>query len=241
MSTTVKIRVGAEWIQDFHNDPCAQNNLSYRRTHADDFCNQMVAHGHTKVFEYGDDNCWETDFRHPSFGNGGDSLNFSDNVHMCYYSDHGGNWNNTFHIAFSKSHNQCLADSPTWKLGSKMLKWLILDCCDMVLNTDGGHIIATWYPPAHGIHMVFGFVNVGHDSWWNRNVGNDFGNDAGSGAVLSNAWLNAAYSWVLGDHPIALAYGVNQADAVNRRDNECINYRDFDIASVGYMAWKYRS
>jgi len=34
---------------------------------------------------------------------------------------------------------------------------------------------------------------------------------------------------------------VEQGDALHRRDNECINYRDLNIASPNWMAWKYRN
>jgi hypothetical protein len=46
---------------------------------------------------------------------------------FCYFADHGGNWSNIMHIAFSKGHNQGLASSDTWKLGVKNLKWRVLD------------------------------------------------------------------------------------------------------------------
>jgi hypothetical protein len=239
MPTVLQVRVGAEWINTFHNDACKQNNLSYRDDHAVGFCNKMKDRGHVLAFCWGEDNAWERDFRHPAYG--GDSLNWIDNVHFCFYSDHGGNWSNTMHIAFAKAKDNCLGSSGDWRLGVKMLKWLVLDCCQCVLNTSSDHITAVWFPPAYGVHMIFGFIGNGTDGWWTRNVGNDFGQAAARGDRLANAWLDAAYSFWAGDDAIAIAYGATQAEAINRRENETINWRDMSVTAPNWMAWKYRT
>lgn len=238
MSTVTKVRVGAEWINTFHKDSCKQGNLSYRDDHAKNFCNEMKNRGHTVEFIYGNDNAWEKDFRHPDFG--GNSLNYLDNVHFFFYSDHGGNFSNTMHIAFSKAVNKCLGNSKEWKLGVKMLKWFVLDCCQCVLNTNASHISAVWFPPAHGVHMIFGFIGNSTDSWWTRNVGKNFGKAAAKGNKLANAWLDAAYSFWANDDAIAIAFGSTESEAKNRRDNETVNWRDINVTSSNWMAWKYR-
>lgn len=239
MSASTKVRVGAEWINTWHNDACKQSNLSYRDDRAIGFYDEMGSRGHTKVFCWGNDNAWERDFRHPDHG--GDSLNWIDDVHFAFYSDHGGNWSNRMHIAFSKAVDKCLGNSSEWKLGAKNLKWLVLDCCQCVLNTTASHIAAVWFPPAHGIHMVFGYVGNGHDSWSTRKMGSNFGKDAGNGHRLANAWLDVAYSSSPDDNPIAIAYGATEAEAINRRENESVNWRDYDVTSPNWMAWKWRS
>jgi hypothetical protein len=236
---TAQVRVGVEWINTFHPGPGQQNNLSYRDDHAEGFYNAMGNRGHVKVFDWGNDNAWETDFRHPSYG--GDSLNWIDNVHFAFYSDHGGNWSNIMHIAFAVAHQYYLGSSDKWRLGVKMLKWFVLDCCQCVLNTDKNHISATWFPPMQGIHMIFGFIGYGHDSWWNAGLGTDFGKDAGGGARLANAWLDRAYSWWLDDNPIAIAAGATQAEAINRRENESINWVNSSVTATNWLAWKYRT
>lgn len=229
---------GVEWINHFHAGACNQNNLSHRADHAQGFQNSMTSHGHLPIFDWGDDNAWETDFRHPDFG--GDSLNWTDNVDFCYFSDHGGNWSNIMHIAFAIAHGNCLGSSDQWRLGVRMLKWLVLDCCQAVLGTDGASVGNVWFGPIQGTHMVFGFVNDGHDSWWNSSLGSDFGNDAGGGGGLSNSWLDHAYSFWLGDTAIAIAAGGTQADAINRRENESINWFFFPVPADNWLAWKWR-
>ncbi|MGZ4411763.1 MAG: DUF6345 domain-containing protein [Gaiellaceae bacterium] len=235
------VRVGVEWVDHFppSGSPCHQNNLDYCDDRAHGFIAAMGGHGHPGIFEWGDDNAWETDFRHPAFG--GDSLNWSDNVHFCYFADHGGNNNNLFSIAFSRAHNSCSGSASQWRLGSQMLKWFVADTCDAVLNTNAGHIVASWAGPMQGAHIVFGFIGTSADAWWTRGVGSDFGDDAGGGARLSNAWLDRAYSWWTGDKPIAISAGESQADAINRRENETINWRDLPVRSTSWLAWKWRS
>lgn len=238
MSSVLKVRVGAEWVNKFHNNACKQGDLSYSDDHAKDFCSEMKKKGHTEVFVWGNDNAWERDFRHPDHG--GDSLNWLDNVHFCFYSDHGGNWANTMHISFPRPMDRCLGSSNEWKLGAKMLKWFVLDCCQCVLNTSADHLAAVWFPPAHGVHMIFGFIGNSTDGWWTRNVGKDFGKKAAKGNKLANAWLDSAYSWWCDDFPIAIAYGSTQNEAINRRENETVNWRDMNVTSSSWMAWKFR-
>jgi hypothetical protein len=122
-----------------------------------------------------------------------------------------------------------------------MMKWFVLDCCQAVLNTSASHICAVWIPPMRGLHMVFGFIGNGHDSWWNASLGSDFGDDAGTGHRLANAWLDRAYSWWLDDNPIAIAAGASQAEAVNRRENESVNWLNSPVSSTNWLAWKYRT
>ncbi len=237
MSKVTKVRVGVEWVNTY-NSPCNQNNLSYRDDHAVGFYNSMGGYGHYKIFNWGNSNAWETDFRHPDHG--GDSLNWIDNVHFVFYSGHGGNWSNIFHNSFAVQKQHCLGSSNQWKLGVKKLKWIVFDSCQCVLSANSSHIGDVWFKSAHGVHMIFGFVGNGHDSWWTSDMGKDFGNSARSGKKLGNAWLDAAYSFWLDDNPIVIAFGATANEAKNRRDNETVNWRDYDVSSSNWLYWKWR-
>ncbi|MGZ6705339.1 MAG: DUF6345 domain-containing protein [Solirubrobacteraceae bacterium] len=72
---------------------------------------------------------------------GRDSLNWSDDVHFCYFANHGGNANNNFLIGFTAQHDNCIGSSDTWRLGVKSLKWVVFDACDLVLDTNVGSIV----------------------------------------------------------------------------------------------------
>jgi hypothetical protein len=243
MSAITKVRCLAEWINNFHDDACSQDDLSTPDDRAAGFYNEMRNKGHDCPIGsgngpednrlWGDDNAWERDFRHPDYG--GDSLNWLDNVHFAYYADHGGNWLDTVHIGFSKAMTNCIGASSDWKLGVKMLKWFVLDCCQGVLNTSETHVAAVWFPPAYGVHMIFTFV--GNESSGPTGIGRDFGKNAAKGEKLGNAWLDAAS---VAGTPIAMAYGATEEEAINRRENETINWRDYAVASANWLAWKWR-
>ncbi len=235
MSLITKVRVGAEWVGDFPEEgPCQEDDISTSEERAVGFYKEMGKRGHDQVFCYGNDDAWEQDFRHPDFG--GDSLNWLDNVHFCYYADHGGNWDNTFHIAFSTQKDYCLGNSRQWKLGVKMLKWFVLDCCNGILDPeDKSHIQDVWGRRTRGVHMIFAFVDgrLSHVA----SVGRDFGKKAAKGEVLSTAWLDAAED---AGTPIVIAFGATIEEAINRRNNETINWCDWDVTSSLKMAWVYR-
>jgi uncharacterized protein DUF6345 len=165
-------------------------------------------------------------------------LNWSDNVNFCYFADHGGNWSNVVHIAFSKAHNECLGASDTWKLGVKNLKWLVLDICDGTLDTTASAVVDVWGGPMQGIHMIFTFV--GTTSPWSASEGSDFGADAGNGAALANAWLDRTYGSSIGNTPITIAAGASRDEAINRREYETIYWRDYAVTSTAWLAWKWR-
>src|SRR5258705_3527673 len=169
------VRVGVEWIDHFAaaGQPCHQDSLDYCDDRAHGFISAMGSRGHTGVFEWGDTNAWETDFPHPNFG--GDSLNWSDNVHFCFFSDHGGNVANNFSIAFASQNRRCSSTSSQWRLGAKQLKWFVADTCDAVLNTTAADIWATWSGPMRGAHIVFRFIGTSADSLLTAGVGSDFG------------------------------------------------------------------
>ena len=127
MSIHLQVRVGVEWVNNFHAETCHQNDLSYCDDQVVGFYNHMGSHGHVKVFNWGNDNAWETDFRHPDFG--GDSLNWSDDVHFCYYASHAGQFpgpdlNDDLYIAFASQHTYCLSSSERWRLGSRRRRLL---------------------------------------------------------------------------------------------------------------------
>jgi hypothetical protein len=228
------VRTGVEWINTF-SGPCKQHNLTNRANDAEGFQNAMASAGHTSVFDWGDGNAWETDFRHPDYG--GDSLNWSDDVHFCYFTDHGGNSGKVFSIFFTSKHDNCSGSSDTWRLGAKSLKWMVFDTCDLVLDTSAGSV-SEWFGPMQGVHIVFGFVNLAYDD---GGRGASFGHDAGSGAGLTNAWLDDAVGSDTRQTAIAIAAGPTQWEAIFRRDFETISGRDWDVTATNWIAWKWYS
>jgi len=208
--------------------------------------------GHEGIFNWGDDNAWSTDFDHPDFG--GDSLNWSDNVHFCFFAGHGSKFDfneNGFKVAYNigfplkkpPDWAPCRSLSPQWRLGAGKLKWFVLDSCQMTVDTDPNHIVEAWGPPMQGIHLLFGFIDLQwvNASSWHKRL--SFAFDICRGEALANAWLDTAYGWENPNEPtrpIVIAAGVSRDDAINRRENETLDWLHFDVASTNWLAWKWR-
>jgi hypothetical protein len=229
------ISVGVEWVNNF-SAPCVNDDLVNRAECAEGFLDAMTARGFTSMFDWGDGNAWETDFR--SNDNGGDALDWSDAVNFCYFADHGvnGGPGGQMDIGFTSQHEYCTGWSDSWRLGISLLRWFVLDTCDLVLDTDAA-TVSNWFGPMQGVHLLFGFVGEAYDD---GGRGASFGSDAANGAVLSSAWLSDASSWWEGETAIAIAAGTTQDDATNRRDNETINWVYEDLpAETSWLAWKW--
>jgi Family of unknown function (DUF6345) len=233
------VRVGVEWVDTFHTTPCHQNNLSYCDDQAEGFFNSMKSHGHTGVFDWGNDNAWETDLRHNDFG--GDSLDWSDNVHFYFFDSHGGNSDDVLVLAFAIQHDNCLASSTKWRLGSKMLKWFVAAGCNAALSTDASEVVGVWGGPMQGVHIVMGYLGESADSWWTKGLGSDLADDVCNKNSIAGSWVDDAYSFWTGDHSIAIAAGNTQSDSVNRRDNETLDWRDIPIVETAWLAWKWKT
>lgn len=237
--TTLKVSVGVEWAQRFHPGACNQTDLSWTADQAQGFYNHMGANGHTQIFNWGDDNAWETDFTHPAFG--GDSLNWSDNVDFCFFDSHGGNNGTRLNLTFAIAHNNCRSFSTQWRLGAKKLKWIAFAGCQSVLNSNASHIIGVWGGPMKGVHVVCGYIGDSTDSWWSNDLGEDFADDVSTRATIVGAWLDRAYSFWLNDDAIAIAAGATQDEAINRREHETLDFRDTVVSATNWLAWKTRT
>jgi hypothetical protein len=235
----ILVYVGGEWVNDYGNGRYGQD-LDYSDSLAEGFCHMMRYHHHGLEFVRGNGNAHERDFTHNDFC--GDSLNNVETLNFCYFAGHGGNVPD-FHVM--SINFGCLEDTQTsqsmrWKLGSGGLKWMVLDTCSLVCNTDAEHIVRSWAHPMRGLHMLFGFVGNDSTCWSTNDVGSDFADSAGTGGKLARAWLDAASSVWTDNVPIAIAAGVNQSDAVDRRENENTDYRDRAVPSTNWLAWGYR-
>ena len=138
------------------------------------------------------------------------------------------------------------------KLGDKRLRWLVVDACEslqlpgyvkglkMTIDVDPAKM---WRHAFHGINMVLGFTGESSDSWWIDDRGSDFGRRAGAGDKLADAWTDEAYSHWLGDTPVALACGRNEADAANRLhfDRVTAPFVKIPHDQIGGFAWTWRS
>lgn len=232
------VRAGIEWINSF-TDACKATGLSYCDDTAVGFLNAMKSRGHTEVFNWGNSNAWETDFRDPDFG--GDDTNWIDNVDFAHFSSHGGtSAENVFSGSFGIKHTDCRWKSNRAKFGNKSLKWLAIDACEgLELSRD---VVATWRNAFHGLHTIVGFTDLSSDAWWTGGRGFWFGLSVGNNGKIINAWLDASYSYWCDDNPVGMSVGRTRDEAIDRRDNERINSHFSNIPNneARWFAWKWR-
>jgi hypothetical protein len=231
--------VGVEWINQFPS-PCTQTNLSYCDDTSEGFLNGMTSRGHRRVFNWGDGNAWELDFRDQSLG--GQDHQWIDNVDIAHFSSHGGTGSdNVFRGFFGTQNQACTWRSDRARYGDRRLKWLCIDTCQGLELTR--NIIAVWNSTFRGLHQIFAFTDLVSDSWWTGDRGYRFARRAGNNEILAQAWLDEGYSWWLNDKPVAMAAGRSSADALNRLNNERI-YSGFDNIpnhQIAWYQWRWRS
>ena len=234
------VSVGVEWINNFPS-PCSQNTLSFCDETSVGFYNGMVSRGHTGSFNWGDGNAFERDFRDVSLG--GDDANWVDNVDFAHFSSHGATGANNVYRGFFGSQ----ADSCTWRSDQARygdnwnLEYLCLDTCNSIELTRD--IIAVWQNTFQRLHLIFGFTDLVSDSSATSARGYNFGRRAGNNEVLSIAWLDECFSSALDDNPVVMAAGRNQADAINRLNNETIyaGFDDIPFNEITWFQWVWRS
>ncbi|MBA3291327.1 MAG: hypothetical protein H0U17_07525 [Actinobacteria bacterium] len=232
--------VGVEWINDFPS-PCSQNTLSYCDDTSVGFLNGMTSRGHRAVFNWGNSNAWERDFRDVSLG--GDDHTWVDNVDFAHFSSHGSTGtDNVFSGFFGSRLDSCTWRSNQTRYGENWnLEYLCIDACNSLELTR--NIIATWQSTFQRLHQIFAFTDLVSDSWWTAGRGYNFGRRAGNNEVLSAAWLDESYSWWLDDNPVAMAAGRTQSDAINRLNNERVfsGFDDIPNNQITWFQWKWRS
>jgi hypothetical protein len=256
---TASVSVGTEWINTFRGDnspPCRPPppDLIFAGHMAGAFLSVMLSLGHTGAFNWGNDDAWSSDFDHPDFG--GDSLDWSDNVHLCYVCTHGGasvhqGKRTGLALAFSSNRAQpkfynspCTSLSIQWRLGAKKLKWFVIDSCDIVDDTDPGHIWELWSGPMRGVHLLFGFIGnatISEDTYSRRAA---FASEICGGGGMANAWVDTAFGWEQGathaSSAIAIAAGASRDEAISRREGETLDWVNFPVAATDWLAWKWR-
>jgi hypothetical protein len=146
---------------------------------------------------------------------------------------------------------RCLWFNNKSRLGDKRLRWLVVDACEslqlpgwvksekMTLEVNPQKL---WHHAFDGLNMVFGFTGYSSDAWWTDLRGAAFGRRAGAGQKLTEAWLDEAYSWWVGDKAVALACGHNEADATHRLrfDRVTAPFVKIPHDKIGAYAWEWR-
>ena len=175
---------------------------------------------------------------------------WADEVEILYFASHGG------YAEMTPTHwyGYTGADDPSpnlgcdWRshntefgeIGEGHLKWLVLDAC-FSLDLQHDHLFYFWNEAFHGLHMIFGFDGLASTTWWTHDRGTSFAMNATFwDAPLSEAWLDAAYSFWEGNDPVAMAAGEDIPNCFWRLDNERILHPVPNINYPVYFCWTWR-
>lgn len=152
----------------------------------------------------------------------------------------------------SDSWPNCIWLNNKSNLGDKRLRWLVIDSCEsvhipgyvksqkMTLDVNPAKM---WHHAFHGLNMVLGFTGYSNDAWWTNDHGFNFGRRVGAGDKIEEAWTDEAYSHWVGNTPVALACGRNEADASFRLrfDRVSAPFVKIPHNEIGGYAWTWRS
>jgi hypothetical protein len=196
--------VGVEWCNNYHG---WAPTLSATDDDALGFYNALGTKGWTKVYAYGDDNAWETDFK--SSAKGGNDANWADNVDFVYFSGHG----NTSGFYFGTTHADHQAASTDCEWGDKDLDWIALSACQVLKQSSSPW--NTWgWPVFKGLHTILGMDTSMADTpyqglYFARFMTGDPNYPSyGQKLTILQAWRQAAW-WSLPSDEYCAGMGVN--------------------------------
>ncbi|HEX8989619.1 MAG TPA: DUF6345 domain-containing protein [Rhodocyclaceae bacterium] len=164
-------RVGIDWINNYHG---RANDLKNRDNCARGFYNTIAA---VKVYEFGDDSAWDTDFEQSGVGSpsSGSDVSYADNVDLAYFAGHG-------YLYFGVTgHDNGSASPSEMRLGDHGCRYLVCDSCSAL----EGDAIARWRNTFTGLRAIFGFHNEAHDE---GDRGEIFADYLNGGHYMDNAW-----------------------------------------------------
>jgi hypothetical protein len=258
MGDRTRVRYAAYWNSEEHlpDTRCGFEKIAANSDIANNFISTMSEFDHEGVYAAGNLAAWASDFEHPELDHvvaepeappqRGESLDWVDNVHIVFVAGHGAR---ELCISFPSDHFGCRAYYKNMRLGVGLLRWLILGICDAVTDT-GDSVMRVWSGPSEGdkehprrsLHLVCTAVGKFYENDIVAGRSSEFATSISLGTPVGSAWLDAEFdrSGGLKNVPIAIAFGVDEADAIARRDFGGLADRDLGPVVANWLAWKWR-
>lgn len=160
----------------------------------------------------------------------------ADAVTVFYHSGHGGMDNNgVFYLPMGGVWDGSSGVNSTQMfLGNEEARYVFFSTCLSCRVLEGHSPIKTWWGHCLGVRMLFGFETVSLDR---PEYGKWFWEEWKKGKSFSQSWLDSSWRIYHGQAPSVVAMGANQAEAVNRLNNERVFTRD--AAVTNWMQWKW--
>jgi hypothetical protein len=195
--------------------------------------------GFDVIFDRGNADTKAVHWWHPEIVAGGESLQWIDSVDLVYFTGHGTIQSTALTLA--STDDNCHVWYAYMRLGVQSLRWLVLDLCDGV--SDDIDVMKTWWTPTRGdsghlnqaLHVLCTFAGV---NYLDIERGSNFVNAIAAGTPISKAWLDAAFE--PGLKPIAIAFGSDDADALNRLNTETLTNAPSGSVPSNWLHWRWR-
>jgi hypothetical protein len=150
------------------------------------FVNRLSSKGWTVNFNWGEGDCWESDWRR-------DANNWADAADFVFYSGHA----NPFGWVFNAPDDGFLMSSeinPSTNLwGKNDLEWMVIAACgplhDNAIVSGGGDVLDRWQWAFNGLHQLLGYAAVTFDT---DREGNSLAQYCWEGHTIIDAWLRTA-------------------------------------------------
>lgn len=141
------IESAGEWCEDY---PGTVNDLTMPNETVQRASDYLDGHGWTWLFDYGNSNAWEEDFKRNDLGGtNGSYLDATDHMWFCGHGD-----DDELFIARTDRDDDTVSDSDisgAW--GDGDLEWAWMHCCLNLKTT-------AWQDAMVGVHTIAGFKNV---------------------------------------------------------------------------------
>lgn len=195
--------IGVEWINDYDN----LNKLHHEHEDAGGFYNELRNHdGATGVFNWGDSNAWEDDFK--ANARGGHADQWVERADIVYFTGHGSATGFYFRSDVpDDSHargdftSTSAGNDGDLRLGRGDLDWLGLEVCntlqmDASLHGANRDVFDRWADAFEGLHTILSFTTTSLDL---PDPGKVFA------SALDGRWLSVVYGipeWLVNGGPM---------------------------------------
>jgi hypothetical protein len=200
-------KMGVQYVMNYNG---LAGDLKLTQADAQGFYNRMIVNGWTGMFNYGNNNAWERDWRDCALG-GGDCKDGVELAEFVFFSGHGGP--SKIYFGVSKDSPKALASNARFH----NLRWAAFSTCQTLRAGPyigpGNPPLTEWFSSFQGSYMLFGY----HSNMWDFAIGQRFAYNATNAVFLQyrlrDAWVMTAFQTAAGKPAYLYAVGnVNPED-----------------------------
>ena len=161
-----------EWAEDY---PGTGNDLSSPNDTAQRFSSYLAAGGYAWIFDWGNQDCWESDYKRHDLG--GQNNAWIDATDIFMHCSHGSD-NMLWLARTDQQDTDVTASDISGAWGDGDLEWLFTHCCLNMKNLS-------WHNSLNGAHTVSGWRNVINSS---ANYGQTIAGKLWDSGAFDSAW-----------------------------------------------------